>query len=152
MIYDFEIHSISQTAFPESQRMSQSPFDIEGVWRGHYHYRRIFGISLMPSVPCYAVFKRDDGVLSGQIYEPNTFVRRATDHLEADILNLELGNGLIRFRKKYNGTGGVSHGIDYRGEVSNDGRRIHGTWSIGWLSSGTFELEKEDPEKSATLR
>jgi hypothetical protein len=135
--------------------MSLRDFEIEGVWSGRYFYRKVFGFTLMRPVQFYAVFERNEDGIQGHIYEPNTFGRRSAEHLEADVLNLDIGpspspNGgrVMRFRKQYNGAGGVRHGIDYEGGISQDGSRIEGTWRIGWLSSGTFELAKENPEQA----
>jgi hypothetical protein len=45
-------------------------------------------------------------------------------------------------RKVYDGTGGQSHGVDYVGELSADGRSIAGTWSLPG-ASGRFTLSKQ---------
>src|SRR5689334_20000709 len=111
----------------EQPPMSAPNINLEGVWSGRYHYRKTFGLTLVQPVQFYAVFERDENGLRGRIYEPNTFGSRSAEHLEADILNLELTDDSIRFRKQYDGTGGARHGIDYQGDISVDGLQISGT-------------------------
>jgi hypothetical protein len=119
-----------------------SNINLEGVWTGHYHYRGVMSW-LAPSVKFHVVFQKDDGGIRGRIYEPNTFGRRSAEHLEADIRDLEVRDGILRFTKQYDGSGGASHSIDYEGSISADGLSVQGTWKIGWRGSGTFEMAKE---------
>jgi hypothetical protein len=123
-----------------------SDADLEGVWTGRYHYRKIFGLELSSPVQFHVVFERGDDGLRGRIYEPNTFGRRSAEHLAADVVDLEREEGVIRFRKQYDGTGGVKHGVVYEGNLSEGGRSVEGTWKIGRLGSGTFEMAKEDSQ------
>ncbi|MCY3024622.1 MAG: hypothetical protein NTW87_37090 [Planctomycetota bacterium] len=120
-------------------------FDIEGVWSGHYAYRTFFGLTIQQPVKFTAVFKNEGGMLGGQIYEPNTFGRREAEHLEADIVDLSVGeDGTVRFTKKYTGMGGAWHKVEYQGCVSQDGSTISGRWRMSWLGSGSFEIQREN--------
>lgn len=45
----------------------------------------------------------------------------------------------VRFVKTYDGSGGVSHSVTYRGELDPNGRRIRGTYDAGG-ALGAFEM------------
>ena len=143
--------------------MSMSDFQLEGVWSGSYHRRKVFGLDLRKifgldldvPVQFYAEFERisngNCNGIRGRIYEPNTFLGRyPSGHFAADILGLTIGDDhSVSFRKSYDGTANISLGINYKGEMNKERNRIAGWWRFGWLSSGTFELTREDPEHAA---
>ena len=85
------------------------------------------------------------GACRGRTEEPNTFGHPSAPKLFANIqCSLTTGPGRPRLalRKVYDGTGGQSHGVDYVGELSADGRSITGTWSLAG-NSGRFTLSRQ---------
>jgi hypothetical protein len=85
-----------------------------------------------------------DGRCVGRTSEPNTFGDRSATHLFANITcrSLDVGPGqTFAFHKQYDGTGGVSHGVEYSGIVSPDGHTVTGQWRIG-RTSGQFSMTR----------
>jgi hypothetical protein len=76
--------------------------------------------------------------VSGRITEPATFGDGSSPWLYANVSGAISGSS-IQFTKTYDGTGGVSHSATYAGEISPDGMRIAGTWSLPNLS-GRFVM------------
>jgi hypothetical protein len=114
--------------------------DLTGTWRGAYSYSN-------PGRPVEFVLTLEvaGGACHGRTEEPNTFGHPSAPKLFANIqCSLTTGPGPPRLamRKVYDGTGGQSHGVDYVGELSADGRSITGTWSLAG-SSGRFTLSTQ---------
>ncbi len=106
---------------------------VSGHWKGRYYYE-----DGRQSVPFYAdLFETETG-FEGKISEPNTFASGQTTSLTADMRGRLNGNE-IWFRKTYDGRGGQSHSIDYKGVISEDGLSVNGRWQLSG-SSGRFEL------------
>lgn len=107
-----------------------------GGWSGVYRYD---GPSPMV-VPFNANLREIDGVIDGEIDEPNTFGDPGAPILYASISGWRTGAG-IHFVKKYNGVGGVDHAVLYDGVMSADSTRIDGHWRIGSVT-GPFHMER----------
>ena len=80
------------------------------------------------------------GSLSGETVEPNTMGLSAQT-LEAFLVGTREGTS-VDFTKTYDGAADAAHSIDYVGQVSGDGNRIAGVWSMDG-QDGTFEMYRE---------
>jgi hypothetical protein len=114
---------------------------LAGTWKGFFFYsnpsRRPVAFTLTLEV--------FGGICRGRTEEPNTFGNRVEPKLFANVeCSLIAGSAPPRLalRKVYDGTGGQSHGVDYIGEVSPDGRSITGTWTLPG-GSGRFSLSRQ---------
>lgn len=108
---------------------------LSGVWDGVYKYGPEENMA-----PVYFVLhaKVAGTHLSGTIREPNTFGDDTSTLLIANV-DGEIEEESVRFTKTYDGTGGVSHSVEYQGLLDRDGASVHGRWFIG-ESSGPFEM------------
>ena len=68
--------------------------------------------------------------ISGFIVEPNTFGDSSSKNLYAHFDGRIIGNR-VTWRKRYDGTGGVSHDVIYTGAMNRSTNRISGEWKIG---------------------
>ena len=113
--------------------------DAGGAWKGYYYYNdgRI-------KVEFTLDLGMRDGRCVGRTSEPNTFGDRSATHLYGNIAcqSLNVGpGGVFAFHKLYDGTGGVSHGVDYSGVMSADGNTVTGQWRIG-ADTGQFSMTR----------
>lgn len=124
-----------------------SSLSVEGRWRGRYSYPKTApdGQEVrMPPVNFSVSLEEEPAGFHGEIHEGNTFNDDSAKALRADILGGVVDKtGVVRFTKKYDGTGGVSHPVEYVGSLSEDGRRIAGRWMIEESWSGRFEMRRE---------
>ncbi len=116
--------------------MSEDRLNMTGLWEGTYAYPAYEG----PTTPFVAHVDDVDGVLSGSIIEPNT-IGFASDELEA-LLAGSRTDRAVDFTKTYDGSSDAAHAVDYVGQLSEDGDRVTGVWSLGELD-GTFEMHRE---------
>jgi hypothetical protein len=103
----------------------------DSEWNGQYGYsdgRASVGFTMTLRVAA-------DGSFSGRTTEPNTFGDKSASHLYGNLRGSISGNA-IQFVKTMDGTGGVSHSINYSGTLNADGTSISGNWRI--KSSGPF--------------
>ena len=113
--------------------------DVGGAWKGYYYYNdgRI-------KVEFTLDLGMRNGRCVGQTKEPNTFGDRSATHLYANITcqSLNVGpGGVFAFHKQYDGTGGVSHGVEYSGVMSADGNTVTGQWRIN-RDTGQFSMTR----------
>jgi hypothetical protein len=114
--------------------MGYSRANLEGTWQGVY-------VNNAEPTRFTAAFRSAGGRFSGSIVEPNG-ISRAPFYLYSDVVGrFEIDGRTVSFVKTYNGVGGLSHSVLYQGVVSDDGRQIAGTWSIGAVS-GPFEMAR----------
>ena len=108
---------------------------LSGVWDGVYKYGPEEHMA-----PVYFVLnaKVVGTHLSGSIREPNTFGDDTSTVLIARV-DGEIEGESVHFIKTYDGTGGVSHSVEYQGLLDRDGVTVHGRWFID-ESSGPFEM------------
>jgi hypothetical protein len=92
------------------------------------------------AVPFLARIEDAEGALSGSIIEPNT-MGLSSDSLEAILSGSRHGNA-VDFTKAYDGASDAAHAVDYVGQLSGDGNRITGVWSLA-DADGTFEMHRE---------
>jgi len=128
------VTSPTTTAALPSSIASQA--SMEGTWVGQYTH---LGSAWVP-------FKfKFDSECTGRAAEPNTFgrdlrVRKLYADLTCYPLRIRPG-ARVRITKQYDGTGQVSHMVTYEGVVSDDLKKITGTWRIG-AETGPFVLER----------
>lgn len=113
---------------------------LTGNWQGQYFY------SNTSQAPVFFRLQLDarDGRCQGRITEPNTFPMASSPNLYANVFcnSADVGPGRgFHFHKQYDGTGGVSHGVEYTGTISTDGSTISGVWQIG-ENSGRFNMSR----------
>ena len=110
--------------------------DISGEWHGTYRYPNGTG----PDTPFLAVIEERAGHLSGSIIEPHVY--RPAETARAAIVGHRSG-AQIDFTKTYHGTGReYATPVDYVGQLSADGSRIAGAWSLlQW--DGSFEMYRD---------
>lgn len=118
-----------------SERGAQSAFT--GKWRGQYRYPP--GSNQAP-VNFDMDLTFSQGTVSGFIVEPATFGNQTSKNLYATFAGTVNGN-TVEWKKTYDGTGGVSHSVIYRGDLDRDRRTITGRWRIGPNWGGTFNIE-----------
>lgn len=113
--------------------------DPSGAWSGHYAYVAGEDFEAPPPVAFTAQLKKKGDKLSGTTEEANTFGQKTSDVLKANIEGTVKGN-LVQFTKTYDGTGGQTGSIQYRGK--RKANTISGTWTIAPDVKGTFEMQK----------
>ena len=97
-------------------------------WSGSYSYP-----DGKRSVAFTMTLSGSQGAVSGRTTERNTFGKPPATHLFGNVRGTINGSS-IAFTKTYDGTGGVSHSVEYRGRIS--GNSMSGSWSIGSTSGG----------------
>nr|WP_295371424.1 hypothetical protein [uncultured Sphingosinicella sp.] len=116
--------------------MPEGRINLSGLWMGSYSYPGGQG----PTTPFLARIEDHDGSLAGTIIEPNT-IGRSSDELEAVLSGSRQGSA-VDFTKLYDGESDAAHAVDYVGQVSGDGNRISGVWSLA-ETDGAFEMRRE---------
>lgn len=107
---------------------------LTGRWPGRYEYPYA-----APPVPFEAEIVEDAGMISGAIYEPNTFKRDAGPELLADITGNRAGAQVV-FQKRYRAAPAQEWPI-YEGTANNALTRIEGRWIFHHIGfSGRFVM------------
>ncbi|MBH5323222.1 hypothetical protein [Aurantiacibacter sediminis] len=116
--------------------------DLSGQWDGHFDYPAGAG----PSTAFLANIQHKGGRITGTIIEPDLYSGAAP--AEARIVGVAAGQN-IDFTKTYTrASRGYENPVDYVGQLSGDGNRITGMWSI-YEMNGTFEMTRQiDIEES----
>ena len=110
--------------------------DLSGQWDGHFDYSAGFG----PSTAFLATIRQSGGHFTEQVIEPDLYSRAAP--AEAMIEGVVAGQS-VDFTKRYtHASFGYENPVDYVGQLSEDGNRISGVWSLLDLN-GTFEMTRE---------
>jgi hypothetical protein len=111
---------------------------IAGVWNGTIYY-------LDGRAPKPFTFTFDAVGCRGRGDEPNTFgdstSTRLYSNLECPTNTLSPGQ-IFTIKKTYDGTGGATHSVIYRGTVSSDARQISGEWTTTHGNHGNFVLQR----------
>jgi hypothetical protein len=124
--------------------------DVTGVWYGKWSAES----RLVKPNAFIAHLQENHGRIGGTITEPN--LQQEGIH-RADIDGMRSGAD-VQFVEQYDGTGRLSHSVDYSGQVDSSGTSITGTWSLQRYSGGfvmtreqfsTDELEDEREEELA---
>jgi hypothetical protein len=125
--------------------LSQSPGNLSrpGVaghavyrWRGAHHYKGFYYYPDNRKAVPFTMDLRIDGAgeVTGRAKEPATFGNGTSSYLYANIVGSIDGNHVF-FTKTYDGTGGVTHSVQYQGTIDRDGS-ISGSWRIGDVGGG----------------
>lgn len=113
--------------------------DMSGFWTGEYRYS-----SDPLTVRFSASLQESDGVLSGFILEPNTFILNDSDEAHAVIDGKRLGHGVI-FTKLYTTPiDETQPPLLYQGSVNGDFTRVVGVWHFTARSqlTGSFTMSR----------
>lgn len=112
---------------------AQAGASLTGVWSGYYGYD-----GQPDRVPFQAKLSAAGATFAGTTIEPNTFGEPSTMFLTANVVG-QSANGVVSFVKTYDGTGGQSHSVSYRGTLSANGQCVSGTWTID-AAKGPFQV------------
>ena len=110
---------------------------LSGTWTGQYNYQR--PDDRAKPVPFRMNLLLSQGTIIGTIVEPNTFGDSYTKALFAQVEG-EIRGNRVRWIKRYDGTGGVSHGVTYTGILDRSSGTISGQWKIG-KTTGDFQMK-----------
>lgn len=113
---------------------AQAGASLTGVWSGYYGYD-----GQSARVPFQAKVSAAGASFAGTTIEPNTFGEPSTMFLTANVVGQAGAGGAVSFVKTYDGTGGQSHSVEYRGTLAPNGQCISGAWSIG-EAKGPFQV------------
>ncbi|WP_052134420.1 hypothetical protein [Sphingomonas sp. 37zxx] len=111
------------------------PSDLSGVWYGDYASNHW---SVDPN-SFIALLEEQGGSLSGSITERDIWLGSGIVRASVDGTRQGL---TVRFRKQYDGSGGLSHAVDYQGTVNDDATRIVGRWKMRFYA-GSFSMSRE---------
>ena len=111
--------------------MGETASDLVGVWHGRFSFPRLFG-----PVPFTAYVEQTADQLSGMIEEPGQ--RRANGRVLTSTISGSTNSGRVRFLKTYDGEIRGYGTVQYEGQITDEGREIHGAWSIPGNWSGSF--------------
>lgn len=100
------------------------------TWKGSYAY-----VDGRPPVHFTLTLTTKGKAISGRIVEEATFGDGSSDKLVADISGTAFGYE-VKFNKTYDGTGGQSHTVVYRGAL--DGVAMYGFWQVGGQDVGAW--------------
>lgn len=117
-----------------SPALAQSAASLSGAWTGAY-------VSAGgDDVNAFDITLRQTGTrLTGTIVEVNAIGDSSKALFLTSTLTGTVNRGQVEFVKTYDGSGGVSHSVTYRGSVDSTGRRIRGVYEAGG-ATGVFEL------------
>lgn len=122
-------------AFTPQAEAQTSRRTLSGEWQGVY-----FQGPDNRAVEFTASLNERGGRFTGTILEQNMFGDNSTFWLFADVVGY-VSVDAVHLTKTYDGTGGQAHTVEYQGRLTNGGRRIVGTWSIG-ADRGSFEMAR----------
>lgn len=116
--------------------------NLTGIWNGEYIYQKGAGRDPV----AFRLFLVHDGArLTGGVMERNTFGEGDESWLHAAIVDAEFDadSGNLEFTKRYDGTDGVDHDVEYTGLVADDSQGIDGKWNIPGSWSGGFQVSRD---------
>lgn len=116
--------------------------ELTGVWKGRYFYGPK---SKLESVPFEIRMRQSGEKITGLVIEPNTFGDSSAKELRASLQGNLDKNGELNFIKTYDGSGGASHSVRYKGKLEESS--VKGTWHIG-KSEGRFEMQLTETKKN----
>ena len=104
------------------------------TWKGSYAYA-----DGRAPVPFTLTLTTKGKGISGRIVEVATFGDGSSEKLIANIAGTSFGYD-VTFTKTYDGTGGQTHAVNYRGTV--DGDTLFGVWQLGEGGIGAWYATK----------
>lgn len=119
---------------------------LTGLWEGEYRYPADSG---RDPVPFRLALIEEKGQLFGFLRETNTFGKDRAPWLHAVVKGThDAQSAEVVFGKWYDGTSEIEHGVEYKGTLSEDNKRLRGNWTIPGDWSGTFTLRRSgDPDR-----
>lgn len=134
---------LTELTQPAAPREIQDPARVLlGSWSGAYKY----DTTRKPGVPFkMTIVSVNDSRFDGLISEPATFGNGSSRFLFAKLTG-SVDGSRVRFVKTYDGTGGVSHSVNYQGVLDTETGQVNGGWSIGSPSgrtTGSFALKRD---------
>jgi len=111
--------------------------EFEGTWSGHYYYQG----EPVDEVAFTATFTQEGMRIKGNIVEPNTFGSTDAANLQATVEGEVTDTGEIKFIKTYDGTGGVTHSVEYKGQRKK--HAVNGGWTIDNGTAGRFQMQRD---------
>lgn len=105
------------------------------TWKGSYGY-----IDGRAPVPFTLTLTTKGKEISGRIIEPATFGDGSSDKLIANIGGTSSVYEVV-FTKTYDGTGGQTHSVSYRGAF--DGKTMYGLWQVGEEDVGVWYATRQ---------
>jgi hypothetical protein len=100
------------------------------TWKGSYAY-----IDGRPPVPFTLTLTANGKEITGRIVEEATFGDGKSPTLSANVVGTSFGYE-VTFTKTYDGTGGQTHTVNYRGTI--DGKTMFGFWQVGDQDVGAW--------------
>jgi hypothetical protein len=129
--------------FKLEKESKTQPGPFTSAWSGTYHYP-----DGQNPVEFQMILIQQGENVSGFIREPNSFGTRPEPWLHAEVKgSIDGATGKLNFTKKYDGTGGPEHEVEYSGEPSQDKNKVQGSWTISELK-GTFKAERKRPDSA----
>jgi hypothetical protein len=113
---------------------AQSAATLAGEWKGGYVSTDGSDINTFE-----VKMRQTGGTLSGTITEINKFGDPSRALFLTSTLTGRVQGAEVTFTKTYDGSGGVSHAVQYRGRLEPNGRRVRGSYDAEG-TTGTFEL------------
>jgi hypothetical protein len=110
-----------------------------GIWTGIYEYPEG---SNQEAVRFNMLLVYDRHGITGVIKETNTFGNKNEPWLSARVRGKLDKTGTFSFVKTYDGTAGEEHDADYTGTVSEDKKKVEGTWTLDDKAKGRFTIER----------
>ncbi len=139
-------------ATPPAPMPSPDAAALTGTWQGTYFFSMTNATGgAVGSVAFFAELTIDGHALRGSVTEPNTIGDRTTNELRAKIEGTIGEDGLVRFVKTYDGTGGVDHRVEYVGRLDVVTQQIEGVWKVTG-SEGRFVMRRHNRLPELALR
>lgn len=120
---------------PAPEPAAQQLVSLSGDWSGGY-----VGDSGADANRFEARLVQRGRALDGTMFETNTFGDTGAALFLTSDLSGAVSGADVRFTKTYDGSGGVSHSVEYSGRVDSSGRRITGTFVLAEGGGGRFEM------------
>lgn len=112
---------------------------LSGAWSGAYRYPGDVGPETVFNVQIEEV----GSAFTGALQEPNLLHPGRAPVVTAEIEGVRNG-AQVSFAKFYDGSGGMSHAVQYDGTADAALERIEGRWTIPGVWSGTFFMLRDD--------
>lgn len=107
---------------------------VAGSWRGGYISSDRSDVNEFQ-----LTFQQAGGAISGTATEVNIFADTSRALFLTSTLSGTINGNTVQFTKRYDGSGGASHSVVYRGTLEAGGRRVRGTYTADG-ATGTFEM------------
>lgn len=122
------------------------PENLTGIWQGLYMYPA----ALEPGSFVATVMDIAGG-LTGSIHETAADEGQTPRPRNASLTGFREGQ-TVAFVKRYDGSGGWSHSVNYHGTLSRDRSEIEGVWDIPGAWSGRFLMIRSRAAPDALRR